>query len=417
MSLQPGNADKWIKEGISHYNAKRYQECLGACEKAIQLDPACARAYHGKGLVLAQQRRYEEAITAYQKASYLAPEKAKIHVDMAELLYIMVDYEKSGLSYRRAIKLDSQFEAVYLDKLKMLLEQAFKWIKSPMRDLVISTFRDVLLFNPNNAIALAEIAEIQKERRLDLVQYGKDMAARAEQEFARGDYGTSGSTYRRAIKLDNQFEAAYLDKLKMLLEQAFKWIKSPTLDSAISSFHKVLLFNPDNAIALAEIAKLQEKKQREVEGLRSCPERYSGTVIFTECSNSLFVNLCSYQLNEEARIFLVENNSDNLVYIEDSLKYFNKTAEGWRISFPLPLLETNFRVEVLRDGVVIAYGYYYWINKGYLGRRTECNIYLTIAYKPEGKSSEEESNDKDSKSIIYVPDRTGGRNRRVRRGS
>jgi hypothetical protein len=49
MSLQPGNAYKLIKEGVSHFNAKRYKECLDACERAIQLDPDCARAYHGKG--------------------------------------------------------------------------------------------------------------------------------------------------------------------------------------------------------------------------------------------------------------------------------------------------------------------------------------------------------------------------------
>src|SRR5260370_15634 len=168
MSLLPGNAYKWIKEGIGHYNAKRYKECLYACERAIQLDPDCAEAYYGKGLALAQQKRYGEALIAYQKASHLAPESAKIHAAMAELFYNIGDYENSGLSYKKAIQLNSQFEAVYVEKSKMLLDKAIglhaSYRYDPYKcDLAISAFREVLLFNPDNAIALTEIEEIQRE--------------------------------------------------------------------------------------------------------------------------------------------------------------------------------------------------------------------------------------------------------------
>jgi hypothetical protein len=177
------------------------------------------------------------------------------------------------------------------------------------------------------------------------------------------------------------------------------------LDSAINAFRSVLLFNPDDGIAPAEI----EKIQKEVESLKSCPICYKGTLIYTDKrANSASINLCSDQSDEEVRIFLLKGVKDS--------KYFSRTADGWRISFTFPLPETDFRVEVLRNEAVIAYGYY-WIKNGYLGRDEEYNIDLTIAYKPAGKSSEGQSNNRDSNSTIYVPGRKGGRNRRVRRGS
>jgi tetratricopeptide (TPR) repeat protein len=299
-----------------------------------------------------------------------------------------------------------------------------------MRDSAISAFRKVLLFNPDNAIAFAEIGKIQKERGLALAQYGRGKEAieayleasqlnpedaklhanLAELFYYMGDYEKSGLSYKRAIQLDSRFEAVYVEKSKGLLDKAFESLTPYLrtlyrLDSAINAFRSVLLFNSDDGIAPAEIGKIQ----KEVESLRSCPICYKGTMIYTDKrANSASVILCSDQSDEEVRIFLLKGVKDS--------KYFSRTADGWRISFTFPLPETDFRVEVLRNEAVIAYGYY-WIKNGYLGRDEEYNIYLTIAYKPAGKSSEGQSNNRDSNSTIYVPDRKGGRNRRVRRGS
>ena len=92
------SAKQYVNIAARYYNTGYYKDALAACEYAIQLDPTCARAYHGKGLVLIQRKRYEEALEAFQKASQLASENAKVHADMAELLYIRRDYENSRLS-------------------------------------------------------------------------------------------------------------------------------------------------------------------------------------------------------------------------------------------------------------------------------------------------------------------------------
>jgi hypothetical protein len=113
-------------------------------------------------------------------------------------------------------------------------------------------------------------------------------------------------------------------------------------------------------------------------------------------------------------------------YEELSVKRVSRIVDGWNISFTLPLPEIDFRVEVIHNEKVIAYGLY-WMKDSHLRRDEEYNMYLTIAYEPAQvtsntieKRSERESNNKgrpSGNSIIRVPDRTGGRNRRIRRGS
>ena len=281
MSQYSENAYTWLREGIRHYNAKRYQECVDACERAIQLDPDYVRAYHGKGLALARLKRYEEALRTYQEATRLAPEDAKLHANVAGLLFYKGEYEQSGVAYTRAIQLDTQFESMYVEKSKVLLHKAFQWITLDRLNSAFNIFRNVLLFNPDDPTALAEIGEIQKERGLAFAQHGMKRKAIeaylevsqlhpedatlhayiAELLFDMSKYEQSGLSYKRAIQLDSQFEVVYAEKSKVLFDEAFQWLTAdvPTLDtrdSAISAFHKIRLFNPDDPTTVAEIGKI-----------------------------------------------------------------------------------------------------------------------------------------------------------------
>lgn len=437
MSLQSENIDELIKEAISHYNAKRYKECLDACERAIRLDSNCARAYHGKGLALARQKKYEEALIAYQKASNLAPQNAKIHADMAELIYNMRDYKNSGMSYKTAIQLDSQFEAVYAEKSKRLVELVFNpstyFNDSFMPSWSIHLFRNVLLFNSHEAIALAEILSWHRlcweasEAYLELLQlYPEDAklhAGLAEVLYKNGDYEKSRLTYQRAIQLDSQFEAVYIDKSRQLLDEAFKLRTSylntsMNLEDAISVLRNVLLFHPENTIAPAEIKKIQ----KELKSLRTCPICYMGTLNYSIRANTATISLQADKQDEEVRIFLLGEVTDiySRPFKELIYRYFSKMADGWEISITFPL-RTYFKIEVLRNEMVIAYGLY-CIKKGDLYQYSESNIKLTIVYTTIDKSSKENnynvkwSQEKNNfrNSMISV---RGRRNRRVRRGS
>ena len=139
---------------------------------------------------------------------------------------------------------------------------------------------------------------------------------------------------------------------------------------------------------------------------------YKGTLTYTnKRAYRANLNVCSEQSDEEVRIsFLTE-----VLHSRNT----SKTTDGWALSFTFPSPKTYFRVEVFRKGILTAYGYY-WNKYGSFTRDVECNMSLTFVYKPTVRSSEEPINDttnRESSFIIYIPNCSGGRNRRVRRGS
>lgn len=82
----------------------------------------------------------------------------------------------------------------------------------------------------------------------------------AEVSYLLKDYEKSGSGYRKAIELDSKYESVYRDKAKYLFDKAFRLRKPVTRDKAITAFQQVLLFDPDDATANSELAKLQKIK-------------------------------------------------------------------------------------------------------------------------------------------------------------
>ena len=153
--------EQYIEDAVRFYNAKQYEEALKACEYAIHIDAAYARAYHGRGLILTQQTRYKDALNAYQKSCQLEPENAKLRADMGELFYIIGEYEKSSASYKQAILLDKKYERVYNHKAKSLADEALKLHGLLLRDRAIVSLQKALLFNPEEKRARIALSELQ----------------------------------------------------------------------------------------------------------------------------------------------------------------------------------------------------------------------------------------------------------------
>ena len=153
--------EQHLEDAIRHYRAAQYQEGLTACNNAVQLDPKCARAYHGRGLIFVQQKKYEEAFDDYQKSCQLEPKNAKLHADIGELLYILNDYEKSRLSYNEAIQLDRRYEAVYQRKTREFVDKALNLNNRGLQNEAITSLQQGLHFNPANERATSILSTLQ----------------------------------------------------------------------------------------------------------------------------------------------------------------------------------------------------------------------------------------------------------------
>jgi len=51
--------EQWLNEGLSHYNAKQYEQAIADYDRAIQIDSQYANAYYGRGLVYYDLNKYE----------------------------------------------------------------------------------------------------------------------------------------------------------------------------------------------------------------------------------------------------------------------------------------------------------------------------------------------------------------------
>ncbi|MGH7365692.1 MAG: tetratricopeptide repeat protein [Candidatus Rokuibacteriota bacterium] len=68
VEVEPGNPLYHNAVGAVLLNIRRFADAQAAFQKAVELDPTYADAYHNLGSAYAEQGRWEEAIGAYRKA-------------------------------------------------------------------------------------------------------------------------------------------------------------------------------------------------------------------------------------------------------------------------------------------------------------------------------------------------------------
>jgi tetratricopeptide (TPR) repeat protein len=67
-------AADYVNQSMAYYHAGRYQECIGACRKALELQPNYAEAYNNICTAYNQLQKYDSAIIACNKAVELKPD-------------------------------------------------------------------------------------------------------------------------------------------------------------------------------------------------------------------------------------------------------------------------------------------------------------------------------------------------------
>jgi tetratricopeptide (TPR) repeat protein len=70
--MESGGTPLWpilsTYRGEANFNIRKYEEALADFDRAIELDPAGAAAFYGRGLVLERQGHYQEAAAALTAA-------------------------------------------------------------------------------------------------------------------------------------------------------------------------------------------------------------------------------------------------------------------------------------------------------------------------------------------------------------
>ena len=166
--------EEFLKISNAYFHEGKFQEALNFCEKAIQLNPNCARAYHGKGVILTLQKRYDAARKSYDKAIELASSNARLLADMGDFYYSVgfIDGEKyNGYSpfsrsckyYQRVIAIDSKFKCAYESKAKELVNEAEKLQSQGLANEAITAFQLAADFDPENEDVKQTLRKLQRE--------------------------------------------------------------------------------------------------------------------------------------------------------------------------------------------------------------------------------------------------------------
>jgi tetratricopeptide (TPR) repeat protein len=87
-------------------NLRRHADALGACDRAIQLDPNDAYAWNSKGYALIGLARYSEALAAYDRAIQLDPKYPVPWCGKGNALNYCGRRMEALVAYDRAIQLD-----------------------------------------------------------------------------------------------------------------------------------------------------------------------------------------------------------------------------------------------------------------------------------------------------------------------
>src|SRR5204863_382721 len=66
----------YCHKGVVLVNLKRWEEALGTCERALELEPNNALSWRDKGWAFETLNCWEEALSAYKRALELEPNNA-----------------------------------------------------------------------------------------------------------------------------------------------------------------------------------------------------------------------------------------------------------------------------------------------------------------------------------------------------
>jgi adenylate cyclase len=117
VALAPDDPDALNAQGWMLAIARRYAEAESALERAIELNPSLAPAYHGLGFIHSMCDRPEHAIAALKHAERLSPRDPDLHFvqgHLAQALFQSGRYPEAITAVRRCLQLRSGYGFLYL---------------------------------------------------------------------------------------------------------------------------------------------------------------------------------------------------------------------------------------------------------------------------------------------------------------
>jgi tetratricopeptide (TPR) repeat protein len=122
MATRYQSVELLLQESRQWLQYQRYGEALGACDRALALDPTCVKAWLCRGRILSLDNRHEEALIAHQRAAALEPKTVAAWYNQAIVLDRLQRRTEAILALEKTLELYPQFSEAWF-KRGQFLEQ------------------------------------------------------------------------------------------------------------------------------------------------------------------------------------------------------------------------------------------------------------------------------------------------------
>jgi hypothetical protein len=120
LFLPTDTATNHLSQGVTLYEAGKYEEAVAEYTKAIELDPKLATAYYGRGLAYFKMKQYDSALADFNKALELDPRSSAAWVGRGIALEGLGKYKEALEAYNKALELDPNDQTAKSNKDRLL---------------------------------------------------------------------------------------------------------------------------------------------------------------------------------------------------------------------------------------------------------------------------------------------------------
>lgn len=234
IELKPDYVEAWKNKGDVLYNMKKYQEALDAYDKAIQIKPDYVEAWNGRGIVLKESQQYEEAIASFEEALKIDSSNVLAWKEKGDALMGLPKYEAAITAYERALEYQPDYWEAWYNRGWALhnLQRYEEAIKSYEKALEFNTDFPQAWYNRGNSL-------LKINRQQEAIE-----------------------SYEQALRLKPDYFKAWYSR-GAALSQMRKY------EQAIESYEKAINLQPENGEAWKNLGGILHQMRRYEEAIRA----------------------------------------------------------------------------------------------------------------------------------------------------
>ena len=116
LALKPDLAEAWNGRGNVCTRLRRYSDANAAYDKALSIRPDLAESWLGRGNVFAGERRHDDAIAAYERALSLRPDMAQAWNGCGDVFIVLKRYDQASAAFDKALALNPNSAEAWMGK-------------------------------------------------------------------------------------------------------------------------------------------------------------------------------------------------------------------------------------------------------------------------------------------------------------